>query len=285
MPSTGVPGSARAMSSAGRLKSPPRRKPRKRGGQTLPDVQESIRDLESELPPVDDATQQAIAGFDGKLPAEATGLILGGVYQPCAVPVYNWHDHGLEFEAGDGARRRHPKKTDLDLFVLHWTGGEAPPPRMYKVLDRRELGIEFAIGATGDVWQFCDPLKVDTFDAGPYNRRSIGVEIVNYGFGAGRNRANRTHYNCVLNGHKRNFAHFFPAQLKAAVALVDAVIESGKTKIARKVPRTPDGSFISRKMAKSELAQFDGVCGHFHISMKKSDPGLDIFREFIKCGF
>src|SRR5690349_11105935 len=107
-----------------------------------------------------------------KKPAELTptGLIIGGKVVPCDLPVYNWHDHGLEFRVGDGARRRTPK-VEIDLFIWHWGGGLGDYKAMYNVLDTRELGVEFFID-DGKIYQYADPIFVDTFDAGPYNPRS-----------------------------------------------------------------------------------------------------------------
>jgi len=225
------------------------------------------------------------------IPETAGGLILGGEQWHCDVPVFNPEDHGLEVEIGDGARRRHPKRTELDLFVLHWTGGERNPPGLFETLEARELGVEFAIGHFGDVWQYADPLLVDTFDAGKVNPRSMGVEIVNYGFrGKGRKPPgrwgkSRDLYETKLNGRKRTFARFRPAQINSAVALLEAVIASETTLIERRIPRDGAGVFMARQMARAELRAFNGVLGHFHVSGRKSDPGTDIFDALDACGF
>lgn len=222
------------------------------------------------------------------IPKSAGGLILGGKVWPCDVPVFNPGDHGLEVKIGDGARRRFPKQTELDLFVLHWTGGENPPPKVFDVLDGRELGVEFSIGKYGDVWQFADPILVDTFDAGPVNKRSAGVEIINCGWKSeGRASASnfREEYTTRLHGRPRRFTRFYPAQIRAAIALVDAIIKSEQTLIKRRIPRDGSGALITSVMGGGQLAAYEGVLGHFHITADKSDPGTDIFDAFAAAGY
>jgi hypothetical protein len=226
-------------------------------------------------------------------------IILGGGKYECRAPVLTWHDHGLEFKAGKGSRRRHPKQS-IELLVYHWTGGENPPPTMFRVLEKRALGIEFAIAANDGIdgyatlWQFCDPLLVDTFDAGYVNRRSIGVEIVNYGYRrllrrvprAGRSR---DVYFTEWNGRTRKFARFHPAQLNTAHALAETIINSEVTGVLRRLPRDGDsrvGDVLRRTMKRSEVdAYAGGVIGHNHLSSGKSDPGTDLFTMFEANGY
>jgi len=216
-------------------------------------------------------------------------IILGGKKYPCRAPVLTWEQTGLEFKLGRGARRR---TEEIDLFVFHWTGGENEPPQMFRTLEKRKLGVEFAITRAestpgyGTIYQFCDPMQLDTFDAGYVNRVSMGCEIINYGWRnpkklwmvpkAGKERET---YQTVWNGRRVTYARFFAHQVHAALALADAVIESGVTKIEKRVPR------LYRTMTPKELQEFHGVVGHNHVSSRKSDPGTDLLEMFIANGY
>src|SRR6478736_9531980 len=186
----------------------------------------------------------------------ASGLIIGGKVVPCRKPVHNWNDHGMQFKPGDGARKRIPKQL-IDLFVWHWTGGSGTMEALYSVLDTRELGVEFGIDRKGDIYQFADPLLVDTYDAGPYNPRSVGCEISNYGFtGPGRpipsKDRDRGTYAMVMNGKTRTFARFYVVQLDAAHALGDAVSAAIPT-IPRRIPTQANGVLYPNEMKRSDL--------------------------------
>lgn len=219
---------------------------------------------------------------------KATGLIIGGRVVPCAQPVFNWHDHGMEFRPGDGARKRIAKQT-IDLFVWHWTGGSGDMDALYRVLDSRELGVEFGIDRTGAIYQFADPLLVDTYDAGPYNPRSVGCEVSNYGFAA-KDRPvpkadrDRPTYATVQNGKTRTFARFFPAQLAASVALGNAVSDAIPT-IPKRIPTDAKGVLYPDTMKRAELATFSGHLGHYHLTDSKSDPGADLLGNLLDHGF
>lgn len=213
-------------------------------------------------------------------------LVIGGKRVPISVPTLLPEDHGMEFKPGQGARRRFKKKP-IDLFVLHWTGAENPPERVFKTLNNRSLGVEFAINREGLIYQFADPVYVDTFDAGRINPRSVGVEIVNYGFTwrkpipkKGRDRGT---YQTILNRRKRTFARFYPQQLASAICLADVLCK--ELSIPRRIPRDHDLTILNRTMKWRELNRFKGVIGHFHASKRKSDPGMDIMHAFSASGF
>ena len=215
------------------------------------------------------------------------GILIGGVWHSCAAPVETWHKHGLEFRAGKGARKR----TQVpDLFVVHVTGGEGSPHTMFSTLEKRELGIEFAIDVDGVIWQFCDPLEVDTFDAGPINARSIGVEIVNYGYRADPKTVplkgkGRELYDTTIHGRRLVMARSNPAQVAALVALADVLTSSPMLKIPRTVPRWPGGAIDTHVMDAKRLAAFSGVLGHLHVSGAKIDPGTDVLEALIAAGY
>lgn len=219
---------------------------------------------------------------------KATGLIIGGEVVPCARPVYNWNDHGMEFKPGDGARKRIPKQL-IDLFVWHWTGGSGTMEALFSVLDTRELGVEFGIDREGDIYQFADPLRVDTYDAGPYNPRSVGCEVTNYGF-TGKDRPvpqkdrDRNTYTTVQNGKTRTFARFYVPQLVAAHALGLAVSDAFPS-IPKCIPTDAKGILFPDTMKRSVLEKFEGHLGHYHLTDSKSDPGADLLGYFLTHGF
>lgn len=206
-------------------------------------------------------------------------LIINGKEVNCDVEVRNWHQHKMEFKPGRGARKR---ISPIDLFVLHWTGGEGNAEAVYRVLNGRGLGIEFVIDTDGMIWQFCDPIFIDTFDAGNVNHRSIGVEIVSYGFrtkatdvpGKGRFR---NHSREKINGSTINAAQFNDKQLKALQALLKAVCGAIDT-LPYVLPYDASNSLITSAMTNQQLADHKGIIGHYHITNKKLDPGLHIFK-------
>jgi len=214
-------------------------------------------------------------------------VVIGGKPYPCAAEVSTWDKHGLEFKPGAGARKR---TLVPDLFVLHVTGGEGAPPAMFDTLRQRELGIEFAIDIEGVIWQFCDPLLVDTFDAGPINRRSIGAEVVNYGYRADPKTVplkgkTRPLYDTIIHGKRVMMARSNPAQVQALVALADTLTSCPALKIPRKLPRNGAGQVHTRLMDAAEIDAFQGVLGHLHVSGAKIDPGTDVFDALETAGY
>jgi hypothetical protein len=208
-------------------------------------------------------------------------LIVGGKEIPCAVPVIDWHKSKLEITIGGDSRKRTKAP---DLCVWHWWGFEGSIENLWGAFQRRELGSEFSIDAAGTVYQHCDPMLVDSFDAGKANRRSVGIEVQNFGFRAPGQWPKtgtgslRTTYETTQNGTKRKFAAFFEPQLQSCVALADA-LSSAIPGIARKVPQDAQGALIERVLSDAELAKFAGHIGHFHIERGKSDPGADLLAR------
>lgn len=214
-----------------------------------------------------------------------SAIVVGGKKYPVPVPVHLWDETGYETAPGRGARKR---KRTIDLAVWHWTGGEGDARQLFNVLNKRELGVEFYVDQKGEIWQFCDPALVDTFDAGYVNARSVGTEIANYGYKRGRNLPipakgrKRSTYTTILNGRRRTFAHFYTAQIAAALALGDAL--STALKIPRAVPRGAKGFVNANFMRRTQIDAFQGHIGHFHCNDAKSDPGLDLL-EAMRCSW
>jgi hypothetical protein len=107
---------------------------------------------------------------------------------------------------------------------------------------------------------------------------------VNYGFrGSGRPvprlGKSRPTYTAQLHGRRRKFAHFTPRQISAAIAVADTL--SIALDIPRLVPLDPEYlAVMARTMTAGEVAPFKGHVGHFHLSDRKSDPGLDLLEAF-----
>jgi len=215
-------------------------------------------------------------------------IIVADMRIEIAAPVLTWKDHGLTFIEGKGARRRF-KKQKIDLHVAHFTGGEGTARQTFRTLTGRRLGVEFLIDSWGVVWQFADPARIDTFDAGHVNPRSVGTEITCYGFrrpgkAIPRPGRDRPVYTTTLNGRLRQFAAFTPWQLKAFLAL-DEGLRTVLPAIRRRIPRNGNRRLIRRKLTKAELATFSGVLGHFHVSRPKSDPGTELFDALDCAGY
>lgn len=212
-------------------------------------------------------------------------IVVDGAEVPIKARVVLWTDSGLQVRVGHGARRR---REEISRFVWHWSGGENDVRTLFNVLHNRELGSEWATDVEGVLWQFCDPVIVDTFDAGKANRTSGGNEIINYGFRRAPNpvpRAGmlRDTYRRTFRGSRRTFARHYPAQLNTAYALAEAL---GKVlPIPRCIPRELDGSIMARTMTDAEFAAYHGHMGHFHVSDRKSDPGLDLLEMFDANGY
>lgn len=215
------------------------------------------------------------------------GIVLGGVTYPLGgmadeVDVLTWRDHGVEFRAGDGHNRRRVKP--ITLAVWHWTAAENPPLAMARTLRKRELGVEFAIDRDGTVFQFCDPLVVDTADAGIVNARSVGVEIVSYGMRRAsrlwtipKRGKDRGHRDVTIHGKRVRVASFYPAQTAAACALADVL--STVLPIPARVPMDAKGAVLTRALSRMELDEFSGHLGHYHVTKKKLDPGPVLIED------
>jgi hypothetical protein len=221
------------------------------------------------------------------MPDTKSDIIVGGVRQPLGIPgeappiVLTWYDHGISFSPGEGYNKlRHHA---IDLAVWHWTGGEGEPPEVAQVLKQRGYGVEFAISTKGVIYQFVDPLLVDTADAAGVNARSVGTEIVSYGMrmrGADwktpRGGERRTTHTVEIHEQPVVVAAFFAAQITAARALADGL--SRALNIPRRVP-TRERTAIARALAPAELAAFSGHIGHYQVTRQKCDPGPDFMQE------
>lgn len=193
-------------------------------------------------------------------------LLLNGDTVPVSANV----DHSLSFSPGDEGTRK--RTVPIQMGVMHWTAAENPAVRVHETLTNRGLSIHFILDRDGVIYQCADPGLVVCSHAGRgVNDLSWGVEIVNYG-GVAKGRqppargADRERYECVIHGHSRLCADFYPAQYAAIWELFDTV--HGALGI-------PKGVYAgeSTLVRWPQLKKFRGVIGHFHAALKKTDPG------------
>lgn len=217
----------------------------------------------------------------------ASHLIIGGVMVPFRGNCTTWLDApAFAVRPGRGARRRN---STIDLIVLHWTGAENPPEQVVKNLRRRGLGVEFICDRNGTIIQCCDASKVDAYNAGRFNARSIGIEIVNYGFRWPASRrwsllqvppagASREVYATRVNGRQRYFADFFLAQKASVLSLVELLVRRYQA-VRPCTPMEEDGRPAQRVLTDLEADSFAGVCGHYHLVRSKLDPGTRLLAD------
>ncbi len=205
----------------------------------------------------------------------ADGIVLNGDSIPLLhpitkhpIPVFGPMDTKMEFRPGDGYNKR--RRVAMRAGVIHWTGSENPPETMFRTLNRRKLGVEFCISALGSVYQFCDPCKVDTADAGAANKFSWGVEMICAGLVVTGKQMRppehmpaRTKYRTEIHGAKVTCRQMYPAQLQALFALNALMVDN--------LPEYGDRVCLNTGVI--NFRRFRGAIGHYNIKRGKTDPG------------
>jgi hypothetical protein len=231
----------------------------------------------------------------------AEGIIIGGKSYPLLHPltqepitVLGPKDHGMEFKAGDGFNKK--RKNEINLGAFHWTGSENALEVMFRVLQKRKLGIEYAINPWGALYQFCDMMEVDTADAGIVNSRSWGVEMVN----AGIRRSStlwrepryrkvkmgpRQPYDTVIHDRKVRCWDFYVAQKMTAFALhklISGVVPTYPSRVCLETVVIPNiNATIAAGDKPGRPLEYitKGAIGHYNITRRKLDPGTRFMEE------
>jgi N-acetylmuramoyl-L-alanine amidase len=207
-------------------------------------------------------------------------IILDGKEVEVGAPVLTYRDHGMTFVGKKNTLKRELRP---DVIIWHWTGGENSAETVYHTLINRNLGVTFCIDRNGVIYQFLDPILYDPKDTeGKVGRRSISLEIANYGFRMkgqpiptrGKDRILDDE---VIHRTKVRCARFLPDQITSVAALTKVLCAELGIPLA--FPREPSGEIALRVLTPKEQRAFKGVMGHFHKTTEKFDPGFHIFRE------
>lgn len=186
-----------------------------------------------------------------------------------------------------GLRSTRPRRERCRAIVVHWTGGAGGPAAVYRTLRTRTgprspdgLSVHYVVGSDGEVVQMA-PHDAVCLHAGVANEWSVGIEVVSPGFPAGsahmRERkagVRREVYRDRLKTTRRGgvaMLDFTAAQTSALELLVGSLCD--EMQIRRAVPVEPGGLLMRREMTPDELADFEGVLGHYHAHPTKMDPG------------
>ena len=207
-------------------------------------------------------------------PPARDALIIAGERVSVPFPVVTWdRPDGLSFyEQGGWRRRRDLSGTPVDLFVLHWDGCTSAH-QCFHVLIERGLSVHLLLDGDGTVYQTLDLLEASAWHAGRVNERSVGVEIQNP-VKLHRNQWQTPPRSVIEEARVHTsgaWQHldFYDVQKRRAVQLAEVLCE--QLPIPRALPM--DGSHVTRSLAPS---RFRGVCGHYHVSRTKPDPGLSL---------
>ncbi len=236
----------------------------------------------------------------------AKGVLVGGKFYPLLhpitqhpIPVFGavekgdgwlW-EHGMEFKIGEGYNKA--RVVPITLGVYHWTGSENPVETMFRVLNGRKLGIEFVITPLGSLYQMCDPLRVDTADAGAANKISFGCEMINQGLRqwynpkkwktpraqsrSGFDLGPRMSYETEIHGRKKRIYDFYPQQTVTACALNELMVEA--------IPSYTDA--VCTEPGVMDWRHFNGAVGHLNLKTSKTDPGTRLMGNldhFMRTG-
>jgi len=196
----------------------------------------------------------------------------------------------------------------IDLFVIHYDVC-GTSRRCFEVLhDHRGLSVHFMLDVDGTIYQTLD-LKERAWHAGPYNDRSVGIEIANIGaypLGSAADTLNKW-YRKADDGrtqliiperekpwirtpgfvgystrddwvsgaiHRRELVQYdlTPQQYKALIKLT-AALHTVLPRIALRHPTDDRGLPRNDMMTEQELAEYAGLVGHYHLTEGKIDPG------------
>jgi N-acetyl-anhydromuramyl-L-alanine amidase AmpD len=199
---------------------------------------------------------------------------------------------------------------NVDQFVYHYdvTGASR---QTHKILhDIRDLSVQFMLDTDGTIYQTMD-LKDAAWHATKSNFRSVGIEIANIGAYPVNDRDQTLDqwYRKDANGKTRmvlpafmsknsgirtpNFVAY-PAHNEPIVGEVqgkqlrmydltpqqyDSLIKLTATlctvlpKINCDAPRGPDGKVINHVLTQEQWESYQGLMGHYHVQLEKTDPG------------
>jgi N-acetyl-anhydromuramyl-L-alanine amidase AmpD len=196
----------------------------------------------------------------------------------------------------------------VDQFVLHYDVC-GTSERCFEVLhDLRGLSVHFMLDLDGTIYQTLD-LKERAWHASIANDRSIGIEIANMGaYRVGGENPFDKWYKQDTNGQMRitlpasygdgglrntNFVgrpsqtdpiigviqgteleqYDFTLEQYAALTRLTAALCRIFPNLECKYPTDEDGNLIPHILSEQELAEFQGIIGHYHVQKNKVDPG------------
>lgn len=199
-------------------------------------------------------------------------------------------------------------KEVVDQFVIHYD--VCPVSQTcFKVLhDHRGLSVHFMLDVDGTIYQTLD-LKERARHATISNTRSIGIEIANMGAYSAKNRetlekwyeahddggvrlrASRPYNELgvrtpdfvgrparkelivgTIQGTELAQYDFTPEQYDSLIKLT-ATLCKIFPKIECDYPKDADGKLIPKKLDDEAWKDYQGVLGHYHVQLNKTDPG------------
>ncbi len=201
------------------------------------------------------------------------GLLYKGVDISQGSPVEDWQTHGMKFVPPKGCRARKEKPR---MIVLHWTGSENKAEQVFRTLNSRELGVHLVTQGTRVV-QLCD-LDLVALHAGVANEGSIGIENRNRGrppSSPGHIRAVST---SLIHGQRMLTLDFTKDEVATIASLVTVMCDHfGIEKVIPGRGSEPHDAVLTR----AELARWNGVLGHYQVSIAKTDPGSALLRSLV----
>jgi N-acetylmuramoyl-L-alanine amidase len=246
-------------------------------------------------------------GFDAsKLPAkDADGK--------AARPGYGFRERGVDPALVAEARKNGwtlpTLQQAVDQFVIHYDVC-GTSSKCFEVLQQRNLAVQFMLDLDGTIYQTCD-LTEGAYHATKANGRSIGIEVANMGaypaaelakspLGKwyGKDESGKTVITLprgatvptlaagapplrpgrdqpvvgTVQGQELTQYDFTPQQY-AALAKLTAGLCRTFPKIKRDLPRDEKGQVLDHVLPDETYAKHQGILGHYHVQLNKTDPG------------
>jgi len=219
--------------------------------------------------------------------------------------------HGRRTLGRTKATERTPTLPELqkhvDRFVLHYDAAGLSRA-CFEILKKRGLSVHFLLDVDGTIYQTLD-LQERAWHAGASNDRSIGIEIANIGAyapvdaktlgawyrlgPAGQTRlvppasagdprllrpgaGSRPQRPDPVKGriHERDLVQYdFTPEQYAALIKLTAALHRAFPRIRLDYPRDRSGRLLTTRLPESQLDDYRGLVGHFHLQTDKLDPG------------
>ncbi len=235
-------------------------------------------------------TAAAIRGATWETPPSAEFFIIGGqkVYVPGVRVITPRSPEGLSFY-GTSFFEARPNGQPVDLCVLHWTG-DFTAHQAFNTLIARKLSVQLILNAEGVFYQCLDLDEAVARHARGVNPRSFGIEIVNPAEARFAPQPGRKLAPIEVNGDRTPYLGFTASQVHALVLALPVLCQHMKIPLLLPKAGAADGATPPDGVTRYEDARvatgaFKGVCGHFHVTRKKADPGATLFGPLRERGF